>query len=58
MKSREWLFGFFSSLVAVPAIAQPAKNLPTIITLKEANQRDQGPEAGPIRKIEDDRREP
>ena len=37
MKSREWLFGFFSSLVAVPAIAQPASDLLTILTLKEAN---------------------
>ncbi len=45
MKSREWLFGFFSSLVAVPAIAHQAepprsphpKNLPTIIRLKDHN---------------------
>ena len=45
MKSREWLFGFFSSLVAVPAIAHQVEpprpsnpqDLPTIIRLKDRN---------------------
>jgi len=37
MKSREWLFGFFSSLVAVPALAHQVerRDLPTIVRLKE-----------------------
>lgn len=47
MKSREWLFGFFSSLVTVPAVAHSAKltpevlkanrlrELPTLVRLKQ-----------------------
>jgi len=40
MKSREWLFGMFSSLAAVPAIAHQAEpprapHMPTIVRLKD-----------------------